>query len=100
MNGIDTQTTVAGMNALTAKAEKLKREQDLKEAAAGFEAVYLNTIMKSMRQTLPGNGLFKENNTSNIYQSMHDEYLTEELAKGKQAIGLKEMLFEELKDRL
>lgn len=100
MNTIQTQTAVAGMNTAAAKAERLKREQDLKTAAQGFEAIYLNAMMKSMRKTLPGNGLFREDNTSSIYQSMHDEYLTEDLANGKQTIGLKELMFEKLKDQL
>lgn len=100
MNSINTQTFAAGMNSPVDKAAKLKREQDLKEAAAGFEAIYLNSLMKSMRKTLPGNGVFKSDNTSNIYQSMHDEYLTEKLSQGKQTIGLKEQLYEQLKDKI
>lgn len=82
------------------QANSLKRQDDLREATQGFEAIFLQTIMDSMRDTLPGNGIFKESNASDIYQSMHDQYLSEKLSQGKSALGLKERLYDQLKDRI
>ena len=84
----------------TDKAETLKREKDLKAACEGFEAIFLNSMMKSMRDTLPGDSLFPESNASDIFESLHDQYMTEELSQGKESIGLKEFLYEQLRDRI
>lgn len=81
-------------------AEKALKEKELKKACEGFEAIILNTILKSMRESLPGDALFGESNSTNIYKSMYDQYLAEELAGKNQSIGLKEFLFKQLKDSL
>lgn len=78
----------------------LKKEQELKEACAGFEAVFLQEMMKSMRDTLPGDALFEDSNGMNIYKSMYDQYLSDQLSKGSNSIGLKEFLYKELKSSI
>ena len=48
------------------------KEKELKEACAGFEAIFLNTMIKSMRKSLPGDGIFKESHGMGILQkSLH-----------------------------
>lgn len=72
----------------------------LKEACAGFEAILLNTLMKSMRASLPGDSLLDDSHDMDMYRSMHDQYLTEQLSKSPQSVGLKEFLYEQLKDSI
>ncbi len=79
---------------------KATKETQLKEACAGFEAIFLHTMLKNMRQSLPGDAVFNESNTSNIYQSMYDQYLADNLSKGSSSLGVKEFLYEQLKDSL
>ena len=69
----------------------------LKEACAGFEAILLHNMIKSMRSSLPGDAVLPESNSTNIYKSMQDQYLADELSKSRNSIGLKEFLFEQLK---
>ena len=76
------------------------QEKELKEACAGFEAILLHTMVKSMRETLPGDGLFQKSHGMDIYKSMHDQYLAEELSKSKTTIGIKEFLYQQLKKSL
>lgn len=82
------------------KAGSVQREKELKEACEGFEAIFLNTLLKSMRNTLPKDTLFDSSHDLDIYQSMHDQYLSEQLAKGKHSLGLKDFLYEQLKESL
>jgi len=77
-----------------------QKAKELKEACAGFEAIFLNTMIKSMRKSLPGNALFKESNGMSIYRSMHDQYLSEQLSKGNESIGLRDFLYKQLKDSI
>ena len=81
-------------------ARNIIKEKELKEASAGFEAIFLNTMIKSMRKSLSGDALFKESNTMNIYKSMYDQYLADELSKSKISIGVKEFLYQQLKDSI
>jgi len=78
------------------KTDVLKEEQ-LKEACQGFESIFLNTVLKSMRDTLPGEALLDGSHGMDIYQSMHDQYLAEELSRNQFAMGIKEFLYDELK---
>ena len=81
------------------KEHRLK-EKELKEACAGFEAIFLNSMIKSMRKSLPGDALFEESHGTDIYKSMYDQYLADELAKSKTSIGVKEFLYQQLKESL
>ena len=78
----------------------LNKERQLKEACAGFEAIFLNEMIKSMRNTLPGDSLFEDSNGMNIYKSMHDQHLADQLSKSKNSVGFKEFLYQELKDSI
>lgn len=76
------------------------KEKELKKACEGFEAIILNTMIKGMRESLPGDALFGESNSTSIYQSMYDQYLSEEISKKHQSVGIKEFLYQELKKSL
>ena len=81
-------------------AEKQAREKELKEACAGFEAILLHTVIKSMRSSMPGDALFEESHSTNMYKSMYDQYLAEELSQSGTSVGVKEFLYQQLKDSL
>ena len=76
------------------------KEKELKKACAGFEAIFLNTMIKSMCQSLPGDALLNDSHGMDIYKSMYDQYLADELSKSKTSIGVKEFLYQQLKDSL
>lgn len=80
--------------------QKAMKEAQLEEACAGFEAIFLNTLFKTMRSSLQGDAILNESNSLDIYKSMHDQYLAEDLSKGKSSIGLREFLFQQLKESL
>lgn len=85
------------VDALKKKNLDPKKDHELREACAGFEAIFMKKIMESMRDTLPGDALFGESNSSSIYVSMYDQYLTEQLSQADQTTGLKDFLYNQLK---
>lgn len=91
-------TPVTDTRNTTNTAEQFQREKDLKKACQGFEALMLNTLMQGMRDTLPGDSLFPESNASDTYQTLHDQYLTENLSQGRRVTGFKEFLYQQLQD--
>ncbi len=80
---------------------KLSENKELKDACQGFEAIFLKSMLKSMRSSLPGEALFEtDNHGMDIYKSMQDEYLAESLANQGQGVGLGEFLYNELRDKI
>lgn len=75
--------------------KKLESKEDLKKACQEFESIFLNQLMKSMRDTVPDSGFFDKGVAFNIVQSMHDEALTEELSNSG-GIGLAKQLYDQL----
>lgn len=66
----------------------------LKEAAQGFESVFLSMLLKEMRQTLEPGSLFG-NDSSDIYGGMFDQFMAQHLSQGK-GMGLAHALMKQL----
>lgn len=75
-------------------------EAALMDACKGFEAIFMKKMVESMRDTLPGDALFSKSNTMDIFQSMHDQYLTDKLSQAPEGSGVKEFLYRQLKKSL
>ncbi|MCP3941183.1 MAG: flagellar biosynthesis protein FlgJ [Desulfobacteraceae bacterium] len=90
----------ANLNRLGNEKISASKDEELKEACAGFEAIFLNSMVTSMRGSLPGNALFKESNEMDIFQSMYDQSLVDELSGSGTTTGIKEFLYQQLKDSI
>ncbi|MCK4467448.1 MAG: rod-binding protein [Desulfobacterales bacterium] len=71
-------------------------EEKLKKACADFESIFINYMLKTMRLTIPQSGTNKFAG-KDIYSSMIDQKVAEDLAKRGGGIGLQEMLLRQLK---
>lgn len=69
--------------------------QVLREVAGQFEALFLQTMLKSMRDASIGDPLFGDSDAHEMYQGMMDQQLAVEMASG-QGVGLAEMLVRQL----
>lgn len=76
--------------------EKLKQDPEggLKAAAQQFEAMFLQMVMKSMRDATPQDGLFNSDQTR-FYTSMLDQQLAMNMASGK-GMGFAKMIEQQL----
>ncbi len=79
---------------LRAAADK-KDPAALREVASQFEALFLQTMLKSMREASLGDPIFGNSNQHEMYQGMMDQQLALEMASGK-GIGLADMLVRQL----
>ena len=75
-------------------ADKSK-EAKLQKACKDFEAIILKQMLTTMRKSIPKGGLFNKEFADDIYQSMHDEELAKNMAKGK-GIGIGDLLYQQL----
>ncbi|MBF0468293.1 MAG: rod-binding protein [Desulfamplus sp.] len=87
-------------NGISGVKGKQKDDKALKEACQGFEAIFLNTMLKSMRSTIPDDPLLGKSQGMDIYTSMHDQYLAEKISRGENSTGIGEYLYRQLQDAL
>ena len=83
---------VQGVNQLKLDAKTASPEA-LKQAAQQFEAVFMNMLMKSMREATPQDGMFDSDQTR-MYTSMLDQQLTQRMAT--RGIGLADVMVRQL----
>jgi len=67
--------------------------EQLKGAAKSFEALYVYTLLKEMRKTVPESGYLKSGIGHGVYQSMYDEAIAEQIAETG-SVGLARSLVE------
>lgn len=68
-----------------------------RQVAAQFESMLIQTMLKSMRDTVPEGGLFDSDGLE-FYQQMFDQQLTLDLSRG-QGVGLRPMIEAQLSAR-
>ena len=78
-------------------ADASSKEQKLREACEGFEAIFLQQIWQQMRKTVPKGYLHSK--SQETYQSMFDVELAKKMASAG-GIGLADMLYEQLSQQL
>ena len=66
-----------------------------KAVARQFEALFLQTVLKSMRDATPHEGMFDSEQTR-FYESMHDQQLTQVLATKGGGLGLAAIIEKQL----
>lgn len=67
----------------------------LREVASQFEALFLQTMLKNMREASLGDSLLGDSDQHKMYQGMMDQQLALEMASGK-GVGLADMLVRQL----
>lgn len=68
----------------------------LEKSAREFEAVFLNTLLKAMRQTVPTNDLFNGDGATKFYRQMHDAEIAKTMANGNGGMGIADMIVRQL----
>lgn len=74
-------------------------EQDLKKVCKEFEGILINMMYKQMRASVPKSDLLPGDIGRDVFESMLDEKVTEEVSKGR-GIGLADVLYKQLSKQL
>ncbi len=83
---------VQGVGALR-RAVRNSPEEGLKQASRQFEALFMNMVLKSMREATPSSGLL-ESQDEKVYLSLFDQQLAQNLSG--RGLGLAEAMFAQL----
>jgi flagellar protein FlgJ len=70
-------------------------EAALREAANQFEAIFLQTMLKSMRDASMGDPIFGNSNASEMYQDLFDKQMAMEISNGP-GLGFADLLVRQL----
>jgi flagellar protein FlgJ len=83
---------------LKKEGRTLDPEQDkkLKKACADFEAMMVFQLLKTMRQTIPQNGLLKSSQGKETYEMLMDQKISNDLASKGQGMGLQKILYNQI----
>ncbi|WP_022949446.1 flagellar assembly peptidoglycan hydrolase FlgJ [Methylohalobius crimeensis] len=79
------------------RQSKQDKNAALKEVAKQFEAVFVQMMLKQMRQASPGDPIF-DSNRSQFYRDMHDQQLALHLSD-RGNLGIADMIVRQLGDR-
>jgi flagellar protein FlgJ len=90
----DVYTDFKGLAELRGRAGD-NSEETLRKVAGQFEALFIQMMLKSMRDAGLGEGLMDSEHTK-TYQSMYDQQLAIEMSR-KQGLGLAEMMVRQLR---
>lgn len=91
----DAYTDPQGLNELRTQANKTGSDPGTLRAVAGqFEALFIQMMLKSMRDAKLGGGIFDSDQTE-TYQGLFDQQISLELAK-QQGLGLADLMVRQL----
>ncbi len=86
----------AGEKVKSLSGRELSNGKEGEKAAAGFEALLLHQMLKSMWETVETTGLMGENsNEAQIYRDMLNQAISDSISEGP-GIGVKKMLLQQL----
>jgi len=90
----DVYTDFKGLAELRGRAQGKNDKETLREVAGKFESLFIQMMLKSMRDASLGEGLLDSEQTK-TYQSMFDQQMAIDLSKGR-GLGLAEMMVRQL----
>ncbi|SHI60873.1 Rod binding protein [Geosporobacter subterraneus DSM 17957] len=80
---------------LLEQAQKSQDEKKLMDACRQFESVFINMLLKNMRNSIPEGGFIEKSYPREIFEGMFDEKMADEVSKG-QGIGLAKQMYSQL----
>lgn len=72
-----------------------KQQQELKKACQEFEAIFLNNLLKSMRQTVSKSDLFGSSQQEDMFRDMMDSEISKSAAKTN-SMGIADMIYRQM----
>jgi flagellar protein FlgJ len=89
-------TDVKASQATAGRTIDPAQEKKLKKACADFESMLVFQLLKTMRQTVPKNGLLKPSQGKETYEMIMDQKIADDLANKGQGLGLQKMLYNQI----
>ncbi|MFU8818533.1 MAG: rod-binding protein [Desulfurivibrio sp.] len=72
-----------------------ERDGRLRQACADFEAIILEKFLRMARESAPKDGLLSGGHAEQMYRSLHDQELAQQMAAG-QGMGFGDVLYRQI----
>ncbi len=90
------KTNVSGFDKILEQAKETGDTKQLKEACSEMESIFVNMMMKTMRNSIPEeDGLFKKSEAEKMFSGMLDEEYSKKMSEAG-GIGIGDMLFDQM----
>lgn len=96
---LDSTSLLAASQQTPKTSPSQKDKKALKKTCQDFEAIFIQSLFKSMRKTVPDGGVFKKDNATAIYQDMLDQEIAKNISR-KQSVGLAEQMYRQMEKKL
>ncbi len=73
--------------------------KSLKRSCEQFEAIFIQSMLKAMRKTIPDGGFFEKDTAHEIYQDMFDLEISNEMSS-RQSMGLADQMYRQMEKYL
>lgn len=81
-------------------ARRLQKDKAaLKKSCEDFEAIFVQSLFKAMRKTVPESKLFAKGTATETFQEMLDQEVASKISK-KQSVGLAEQMYRQMEKNL
>lgn len=77
----------------------LYNRRSLKKSCQEFEAIFIQSLFKEMRKTVPEGGLFTRSTATEMYRDLLDQEVAKQVAE-RQSIGMAEQMYRQMEKRL
>lgn len=79
---------------------QMEDDKKLMEVCRDFESIFVQMMLKEMRNTIHEDGFVEKSQGTKIFEEMHMEELAKEMTKGDNSIGIAKMMYEQFKRRV
>jgi flagellar protein FlgJ len=96
MKPVDALPLLPPDTAATATDRRGQRDREsLRRSCQDFEAIFIQSMFKSMRKSIPDGGLFEKDTAHEIYQDMLDGEVAKEISR-HQSLGLADQMYRQM----
>jgi len=96
MKPVDALPLLPPNTAATATDRRDRRDREsLRRSCQDFEAIFIQSMFKSMRKSIPDGGLFTRDTAHEIYQDMLDGEVAKEISR-HQSLGLADQMYRQM----
>jgi len=96
---LDTSSLLAASQQTPDTSRSQKDKKALKKSCQDFESIFVQSMFKAMRKTVPDGGLLKKDNATAVYQDMLDQEIAKKISK-KQSVGLADQMYRQMEKKL
>ncbi len=83
-----------------ATADAARQLRELRQATQKFEAIFISMLLESMRKAVPRSGFLSGGFQEEVFQTMLDNSIAENMATRGSGMGIAEMLYDSLAPRI